>query len=200
MAEIIDLEATSHEIEDVVELPQPPRPDMHGPWEDESLSTEERVRLITERVSQLENDAVVKEYVIDGGLKTGIEIENFLKDRVKWKFTDAFLVVNTYNEIEQALAECRAEAKANNGNGQFKIRGLFIEPLIQMIQGSSEGVGLGSAKRFYDMILVPVSNAVNRFREDNITLQNLRLVQGSLENQLEKELAQAAETEEEVAS
>ncbi len=181
MAEIIDIDpTTTHEIEDVVEVPQSKRVDIHGPWDDETLSLEDRTDLLSKEVDRLENDAIVRRYVINGGISTGLSIRKFIEDRVKWKFTDAFLVVNTYNEIDVAIKEC----KSKGTNGNFEISGIYIEPLIQMLQ-NAEGTGHNSAKSFYETLLIPISEAVNKFREDNVRLQNLRLILGSMENQIE---------------
>jgi hypothetical protein len=108
-----------------------------------------------------------------------MELKKYIKDRVKWRFTDAFLVVNLYNEVEQAIKDCRKTQV-------FEITGIWIEPLLQTFQ-SADGVGLESAKTFYEKLLVPVSDTVNLYRKDSQLLQNLKLKMGALENGISSE-------------
>lgn len=184
MANVIDLEesTTSTEIEETtVEVPTSGMDiDIHGPWDDESIPLAKRVELITETVTNLENDSIVRRYEVAGGEETGNELKKFIKDKAKWKFTDAFLLVNLSNEIDQALKECRKTNK-------FEISGIYINTIVEILQ-SAEGVGYHSAKAFYDNILLPFSNVVNKYREDSTKLQSLTLKKGALESQLESEL------------
>jgi hypothetical protein len=78
--------------------------------------------------------------------------------------------------LEQAIKECRKTQT-------FEITGIFIEPILQMLQ-SAEGVGFQSAKTFYEKLLVPISETVNIYRKDTTLLQNLKLKLGALENNL----------------
>ncbi len=178
MPKVVSPETDATIIEDVVQIPtsESHEPSINGSWDDEALSLEERIELISHEIKRLENESITKRYVVEGGLNTADELKKFIHDRVKWRFTDAFLVVNAHAEIEQAVKECRKTQV-------FEVTGIFIEPILQMLQ-SAEGVGLQSAKTFYEKLLVPISETVNLFRKDSQTLQNLKLKLGALENNL----------------
>jgi hypothetical protein len=178
MPKVINAETDTTIIEDVVQIPTGSNQEvsLNGSWDDESLSLEERIQSIADVIQRLENDSITKRYVIEGGLNTADELKKFVHDRVKWRFTDAFLIVNAHAEIEQAIKECRKTQV-------FEITGIFIEPILQMLQ-SAEGVGLQSAKTFYEKLLVPISETVNSYRKDTQILQNLKLKLGALENNL----------------
>lgn len=179
MANVVNTNNTS-EIEDVVEVPVAnnyQEASLTGPWDDESFSIEERRDLLSKEVERLENESIVKRYQVRGGLDFGQSVKKFIHDRVKWRYVDSFLVVNSYNEIEQAIKECRKTQV-------FEISGIFVEPLLQMLQ-SAEGVGYESAKNFYENLLVPISETANSYRKDAQTLQNLKLKLGSLENNID---------------
>jgi hypothetical protein len=177
MAKVIDLENATEMVEDVVQVPVQnfsQQASLNGVWDDENLPIEERIQALSDEVQRLENESVTKRYVIHGGLDVGMELKKYVKDRVKWRFTDAFIVVNLNNEIEQAIKDCRKTQV-------FEITGIWIEPLLQTFQ-SADGVGLESAKVFYEKLLVPVSDTVNLYRKDSQLLQNMKLKLGSLEN------------------
>lgn len=183
MAKVIDLENATEMVEEVVQVPaqsSAPQASLNGIWDDENLPMEERIKAITEEVQRLENESVVKRYAIHGGLDTGMELKKYLKDRVKWRFTDAFLIVNLHQEVEHAIKECRKTQV-------FEITGIWIEPLLQTFQ-SADGIGLESAKTFYEKLLVPVSDTVNSYRKDAQLLQNLKLKMGALENGISGEM------------
>lgn len=182
MAKVIDLENATEMVEEVVQVPaqqSTPQSSLNGIWDDENLPMEERIKAISEEVERLENESVTKRYMIHGGLDTGMELKKYLKDRVKWRFTDAFLIVNLFNEVEEAIKDCRKTQV-------FEITGIWIEPLLQTFQ-SAEGTGLDSAKTFYEKLLVPVSDTVNNYRKDVQLLQNLKLKMGGLENNVASE-------------
>jgi uncharacterized small protein (DUF1192 family) len=179
MAKVIDLENATEMVEEVAQVyvdNSNKEASLNGVWDDESVSIEDRIKALSEEIQRLENESVTKRYPIQGGLDVGMELKKYVKDRVKWRFTDAFLVVNLNNEIEQAIKECRKTQV-------FEITGIWVEPLLQTLQ-SAEGVGLDSAKVFYEKLLVPISDTVNFYRKDMQLLQNLKLKLGSLENGL----------------
>ena len=182
MAKVIDFENSTEMVEEVVQLPVQEvtnQSSLHGVWDDLSLPIEERIEVLTNEVQRLENESIVKRYPIQGGLDVGMELKKYLKDRVKWRFTDAFLIVNLHNEVDQAIKDCRKTQI-------FEITGIWIEPLLQTFQ-SAEGIGLESAKVFYEKLLVPISDTVNVYRKDTQTLQNLNLKLGALENNISTE-------------
>lgn len=182
MAKVIDLENATEMVEDVVQVPvqnTTSQASLNGIWDDESLPIEQRIEAISNEVQRLENESVTKRYPVHGGLDLGMELKKYIKDRVKWRFTDAFLVVNLYNEVEQAIKDCRKTQV-------FEITGIWIEPLLQTFQ-SADGVGLESAKTFYEKLLVPVSDTVNLYRKDVQLLQNLKLKMGAIENGISPE-------------
>jgi len=188
MANVINLNENASEIEDVVEVPsqnQNPEASINGPWDDDNLSMEERIGLLSKEIERLENESIVKKYQVRGGLDFGMNIKKFIHDRVKWRYVDSFLVVQSYTDIEQAIKECRKTQV-------FEISGIFIEPLLQMLQ-SAEGVGYESAKNFYENLLVPISETANNYRKDTQTLQNLKLKLGSLENNIDPNKIEEAE-------
>ena len=182
MAKVIDLENATEMVENVVQVPvqnTTSQTSLHGIWDDVSLPIEQRIEAISNEVQRLENESVTKRYPVNGGLDLGMELKKYIKDRVKWRFTDAFLVVNLYNEVEQAIKDCRKTQV-------FEITGIWIEPLLQTFQ-SADGVGLESAKTFYEKLLVPVSDTVNIYRKDVQLLQNLKLKMGAIENGISPE-------------
>lgn len=182
MAKVIDLENATEMVENVVQVPvqnTTSQTSLHGIWDDVSLPIEQRIEAISNEVQRLENESVTKRYPVNGGLDLGMELKKYIKDRVKWRFTDAFLVVNLYNEVEQAIKDCRKTQV-------FEITGIWIEPLLQTFQ-SADGVGLESAKTFYEKLLVPVSDTVNLYRKDVQLLQNLKLKMGAIENGISPE-------------
>ena len=182
MAKFIDLENATEMVENVVQVPvqnTTSQTSLHGIWDDVSLPIEQRIEAISNEVQRLENESVTKRYPVNGGLDLGMELKKYIKDRVKWRFTDAFLVVNLYNEVEQAIKDCRKTQV-------FEITGIWIEPLLQTFQ-SADGVGLESAKTFYEKLLVPVSDTVNLYRKDVQLLQNLKLKMGAIENGISPE-------------
>lgn len=182
MAKVIDVENATEMVEDVVQVPiqnKTQESSLNGVWDDENLPIEQRIEALSNEVQRLENESITKRYVIHGGLDVGMELKKYVKDRVKWRFTDAFLIVNLNNEIEEAIKDCRKTQV-------FEITGIWIEPLLQTFQ-SAEGVGLESAKTFYEKLLVPVSDTVNMYRKDAQLLQNLKLKLGSLENGISPE-------------
>jgi len=182
MAKVIDLENATEMVEEVVQVPvqnTSSQSSLNGIWDDESLPIEQRIEAISNEVQRLENESVTKRYLIYGGLDVGLELKKYIKDRVKWRFTDAFLVVNLNNEVEQAIKDCRKTQV-------FEITGIWIEPLLQTFQ-SADGVGLESAKTFYEKLLVPISDTVNLYRKDTQLLQNLKLKMGGLENGISSE-------------
>jgi hypothetical protein len=182
MAKVIDLENATEMVEEVIQVPVQnthSEASLNGIWDDVSLPIEQRIEAITNEVQRLENESVTKRYPVHGGLDVGMELKKYIKDRVKWRFTDAFLVVNLYNEVEQAIKDCRKTQV-------FEITGIWIEPLLQTFQ-SADGVGLESAKTFYEKLLVPVSDTVNLYRKDTQLLQNLKLKMGGLENGISSE-------------
>lgn len=189
MPKVINLAENASEIEDVVQIPtqESQSGSLKGPWDNESLEMSERVELLSKEVERLENESITKRYVVEGGIDVGDEIKKFIKDRVKWRFTDAFLVVNAYNEVDQAVKECRKTQV-------FELTGIFIEPLLQMLQ-SAEGIGLESAKTFYEKLLVPISETVNVYRKDTQLLQNLKLRLGALENGINPDAEESSESE-----
>jgi hypothetical protein len=177
MPKVINAETNTTIVEDVVQIPtESSQTTLNGSWDDESLSLEERIQSISDEIQRLENESVTKRYTIEGGLNTADELKKFIHDRVKWRFTDAFLVCNVHSELEQAIKECRKTQT-------FEITGIFIEPILQMLQ-SAEGVGFQSAKTFYEKLLVPISETVNIYRKDTTLLQNLKLKLGALDNNL----------------
>jgi len=183
MAKVIDLENATEMVEDVVQVPvqtSSQEASLNGVWDDQNLPIEQRIEALSNEVQRLENESITKRYLVQGGLDAGMELKKYIKDRVKWRFTDAFLVVNLNNEVEQAIKDCRKTQV-------FEITGIWIEPLLQTLQ-SAEGVGLDSAKTFYEKLLVPISDTVNVYRKDAQLLQNLKLKLGSLENGISGEI------------
>lgn len=183
MAKVINLENATEMVEEVVQVPVHDahnQSSLNGIWDDETLPIEQRIDVLTNEVQRLENESITKRYMIQGGLDVGMELKKYLKDRVKWRFTDAFLIVNLHNEVDQAIKDCRK-------NQLFEITGIWIEPLLQTFQ-SAEGIGLESAKVFYEKLLVPISDTVNIYRKDTQLLQNLKMKLASLENGISTEV------------
>ena len=186
MANVIDLDQSAQMVEDVVQVSMDnsnKEASLNGVWDDENLPIEDRIQALSDEITRLENESITKKYLVQGGLDVGMELKKYVKDRVKWRFTDAFLIVNLNNEIEQAIKECRKTQ-------EFEITGIWVEPLLQTFQ-SADGVGLESARVFYEKLLVPISDTVNTYRKDVQLLQNLKLKLGSLENGLPTEIPEA---------
>lgn len=183
---------SASEVEEVIEISTPidqnTEASLNGPWDDASLDVEERKDLLSKEIERLENKSIVSTYAVRGGIDVADEIKKYIHDRIKWRFTDAFIVTGVYTEIEKAIKDCRK-------TGVFGISGLYIEPLLQLLQ-SAEGIGYESAKRFYDKILVPVSETVNVYRKESQVLNNLRLKLGSLENNIDPNSIEEAESKE----
>jgi murein L,D-transpeptidase YcbB/YkuD len=130
---------------------------------------------LTEKIDRLTKSLETKKYIVEGGSVTGAALLDFLKTEALWKFTEAKGIVEAVKQVQTAVDNYTAN----------KVKHLLIDSTaleaIYYFLSKVEKKGLDAAAFYIDNMVLPVSNALGRAKEDRMELDQLQRDRGTLE-------------------
>jgi hypothetical protein len=143
--------------------------------EEKNAQRQKMVDKLTEKIDKTSKVLETKKYIVDGELTSGNAILNFLKTEATWKFTEAKGVVEAVKQIQTAI----------DGITSKKVKHLLVDSTaleaIYYFLSKVEKTGLEAAAFYIDNMVLPVSNALGRAKEDRMEFDQLQRDRASLE-------------------
>jgi hypothetical protein len=143
--------------------------------EEKNAQRQKMVDKLTEKIDKMSKVLETKKYIVDGELTSGNAILNFLKTEATWKFTEAKGVVEAVKQIQTAI----------DGITSKKVKHLLVDSTaleaIYYFLSKVEKTGLEDAAFYIDNMVLPVSNALGRAKEDRMEFDQLQRDRASLE-------------------
>lgn len=143
--------------------------------EEKNAQRQKMVDKLTEKIDKMSKVLETKKYIVDGELTSGNAILNFLKTEATWKFTEAKGVVEAVKQIQTAI----------DGITSKKVKHLLVDSTaleaIYYFLSKVEKTGLDAAAFYIDNMVLPVSNALGRAKEDRMEFDQLQRDRASLE-------------------
>jgi hypothetical protein len=143
--------------------------------EEKNAQRQKMVDKLTEKIDKTSKVLETKKYIVDGELTSGNAILNFLKTEATWKFTEAKGVVEAVKQIQTAI----------DGITSKKVKHLLVDSTaleaIYYFLSKVEKTGLDAAAFYIDNMVLPVSNALGRAKEDRMEFDQLQRDRASLE-------------------
>lgn len=143
--------------------------------EEKNAQRQKMVDKLTEKIDKTSKVLETKKYIVDGELTSGNAILNFLKTEATWKFTEAKGVVEAVKQIQTAI----------DGITSKKVKHLLVDSTaleaIYYFLSKVEKTGLEDAAFYIDNMVLPVSNALGRAKEDRMEFDQLQRDRASLE-------------------
>jgi hypothetical protein len=143
--------------------------------EEKNAQRQKMVDKLTEKINKTSKVLETKKYIVDGELTSGNAILNFLKTEATWKFTEAKGVVEAVKQIQTAI----------DGITSKKVKHLLVDSTaleaIYYFLSKVEKTGLDAAAFYIDNMVLPVSNALGRAKEDRMEFDQLQRDRASLE-------------------
>ena len=143
--------------------------------EEKNAQRQKMVDKLTEKIDKMSKVLETKKYIVDGELTSGNAILNFLKTEATWKFTEAKGIVEAVKQIQAAI----------DGITSKKVKHLLVDSTaleaIYYFLSKVEKTGLEAAAFYIDNMVLPVSNALGRAKEDRMELDQLQRDRASLE-------------------
>ena len=143
--------------------------------EEKNAQRQKMIDKLTEKIDKTSKVLETKKYIVDGELTSGNAILNFLKTEATWKFTEAKGVVEAVKQIQTAI----------DGITSKKVKHLLVYSTaleaIYYFLSKVEKTGLEAAAFYIDNMVLPVSNALGRAKEDRMEFDQLQRDRASLE-------------------
>jgi len=143
--------------------------------EEKNAQRQKMIDKLTEKIDKTSKVLETKKYIVDGELTSGNAILNFLKTEATWKFTEAKGVVEAVKQIQTAI----------DGITSKKVKHLLVDSTaleaIYYFLSKVEKTGLEAAAFYIDNMVLPVSNALGRAKEDRMEFDQLQRDRASLE-------------------
>lgn len=143
--------------------------------EEKNEQRQKMIDKLTEKIDKTTKVLETKKYIVDGELTTGNALLNFLKNEATWKFTEAKGIVEAVKQIQAAI----------DGVTSKKVKHLLVDSTaleaIYYFLSKVEKTGLDAAAFYIDNMVLPVSNALGRAKEDRMELDQLQRDRGTLE-------------------
>ena len=143
--------------------------------EEKNEQRQKMIDKLTEKIDKTSKVLETKKYIVDGELTTGNAILNFLKTEATWKFTEAKGIVEAVKQTQAAI----------DGITLKKVKHLLVDSTaleaIYYFLSKVEKTGLEAAAFYIDNMVLPVSNALGRAKEDRTALDQLHRDRASLE-------------------
>jgi hypothetical protein len=142
---------------------------------EKNTQRQKMVDKLTEKIDHLTKSLETKKYIVEGGTITGSALLDFLKTDALWKFTEAKGIVEAVKQVQTAIDNYTAN----------KVKHLLIDSTaleaIYYFLSKVEKKGLDAAAFYIDHMVLPVSNALGRAKEDRMELDQLQRDRGTLE-------------------
>ena len=143
--------------------------------EEKNEQRQKMIDKLTDKIDKSSKVLETKKYIVDGELTTGNAILNFLKTEATWKFTEAKGIVEAVKQTQSAI----------DGITSKKVKHLLVDSTaleaIYYFLSKVEKTGLEAAAFYIDNMVLPVSNALGRAKEDRTALDQLHRDRASLE-------------------
>jgi hypothetical protein len=143
--------------------------------EEKNAQRQKMIDKLTEKIDKTSKVLETKKYIVDGELTSGNAILNFLKTEATWKFTEAKGVVEAVKQIQTAI----------DGITSKKVKHLLVYSTaleaIYYFLSKVEKTGLEAAAFYIDNMVLPISNALGRAKEDRMEFDQLQRDRASLE-------------------
>lgn len=143
--------------------------------EEKNEQRQKMIDKLSEKIDKMTKVLETKKYIVDGELTTGNALLNFLKNEATWKFTEAKGIVEAVKQIQAAI----------DGVTSKKVKHLLVDSTaleaIYYFLSKVEKTGLDAAAFYIDNMVLPVSNALGRAKEDRMELDQLQRDRGTLE-------------------
>jgi hypothetical protein len=137
------------------------------------------VDLLTTKIENGEKDVISKLYIVEGGKEAGESILGFLTNKAQWKFSEALGIVEAVKQVSQSLEKIKT-----GKTKEFMITSLPLEAVYYFMT-KAEGTGLVEAEEFVLSILKPVTDALQRSKQDRDLLDQLIRDRGTLESAID---------------
>ena len=143
--------------------------------EEKNAQRQKMIDKLTDKIDKTSKVLETKKYIVDGELTSGNAILNFLKTEATWKFTEAKGIVEAVKQIQAAIDSITTK----------KVKHLLVDSTaleaIYYFLSKVEKTGLESAAFYIDNMVLPVSNALGRAKEDRMEFDQLQRDRASLE-------------------
>jgi len=137
------------------------------------------VDLLTERIEKTEKELVDKLYIVEGGKESGNAVLEFLTNKAKWSFSESLGVIEAVKQVNISLDKIKG-----GKTKEFMIGSLPLEAIYYFMT-KLEGTGLAEAEGFVMSLLKPVTDALQRSKQDREALDQLVRDRGTLESAID---------------
>ena len=147
--------------------------------EERNEQRQKMVDLLTAKIEKAEKDLTTKLYIVEGGKVAGDSISDFLTNKAQWKFSEALGVVEAVKQVNDSLDKIKT-----GKTKEFMITSLPLEAIYYFMT-KAEGTGLAEAESFVLSVLKPVTDALQRSKQDRDVLDQLVRDRGTLESAID---------------
>jgi hypothetical protein len=147
--------------------------------EERNEQRQKMVDLLTAKIDKAEKDLTTKLYIVEGGKVAGESISDFLTNKAQWKFSEALGVVEAVKQVNDSLDKIKT-----GKTKEFMITSLPLEAIYYFMT-KAEGTGLLEAETFVLSVLKPVTDALQRSKQDRDVLDQLVRDRGTLESAID---------------
>lgn len=147
--------------------------------EERNEQRQKMVDLLSAKIDKAEKDLTTKLYIVEGGKVAGESISDFLTNKAQWKFSEALGVVEAVKQVNDSLDKIKT-----GKTKEFMITSLPLEAIYYFMT-KAEGTGLAEAESFVLSVLKPVTDALQRSKQDRDALDQLVRDRGTLESAID---------------
>ena len=147
--------------------------------EERNEQRQKMVDLLTAKIEKAEKDLTTKLYIVEGGKVAGESISDFLTNKAQWKFSEALGVVEAVKQVNDSIDKIKT-----GKTKEFMITSLPLEAIYYFMT-KAEGTGLAEAESFVLSVLKPVTDALQRSKQDRDVLDQLVRDRGTLESAID---------------
>jgi hypothetical protein len=116
--------------------------------------------MLEKKLIDFKNEIETKCYLIEGKTQTAKDILEFITVKAKWSFTEAMGVIEVIKQLESSIKELESGKRK-----ELMLNAVGLEATYYFMSKET-GVGLSEAKHFFNNLIKPVSEALNRAKID----------------------------------
>jgi len=146
-----------------------------GKLEQRKHLAEQLEKKLTKFKEELEN----KSYLVEGKIGTAKKLHEYITQEANWSFSESMGVIEAAKQLQKGIEDLE-----KGRSKELMLSNLVLEAVFYFLSKKT-GTGLNSAVEFFNNLLKPVSEALNRAKLDKETRDQMERDLATVQNAID---------------
>ncbi len=134
---------------------------------------------LEKKLVKFKDELESKSYLVEGKLKTAKKLKDYIDTEATWSFSESMGIIESSKQLQKAIEDLE-----KGRHNELMLSNLSLEAIFYFLSKKS-GTGLNEAVDFFNHLVRPVSDALNRAKIDKDTRDQMERDLATVQNAID---------------